>query len=691
MRSVLVCVGIATILLASGCKRAEPPKTPNLPIPQCKEIPPEGVKSFTRLVHAMDRAGDLPAVTQTFLEYRKAVEAQLAKRDPALVQKLKPVLDKAFSQDTLRARAACGFASIAAKGGAVRAIDTWSMSPDMHAVNVSIWNRAPVPSEEDPVPNTPKRLERMRDIYTAMALEQVQVNRNAGLGPEPAALVAALDAAVLSLPAAAPKERIDRQILLDKWLVPALVKTSDDDIETFMNFAESPTGADYYVALAAAYDFRNGDWYSQLYQHMREAAAPGELPGGAPGGKDAVIAQARALLVNVGTQPAAAQALAMLQEVERIDPRNALVRRLVGEAAIKSAPPMPLRQDQLRAVIDAPSYYVAEQELNKALELAPDDADALMWLGRLRYLQGRDAEAGPLYQRAGEINEEHPYLNLFNADLIFESGDYSKAMRYYQAALAKPEGLPFVYDTTMAHLMSAMRRGNRAADFPRVADAFLAQHPEYWNVRLDYADFLMATPGIKSDRIVAVVDPVPDTWLPARKFAVLSAALVRKSTERVDKKSKAPVGDSLAAMKRAITLNPDPATLSEAICRAGADDKIAQLYVDASPNPKSMATALTVCSLRWQRIDVLRVISAGADPIALGRPQPSLFGDTPLCYAAAIKNVKGFVALAKLQVNPGQRCNDGNSVSERLSRMAYGGDPAIAQMQSVLMRFYRKP
>ncbi len=314
-----------------------------------------------------------------------------------------------------------------------------------------------------------------------------------------------------------------------------------------------------------------------------------------------------------------------------------------------------------------------------------------MWLGRLRYLQGRDAEAGPLYQRAGEINEEHPYLNLFNADLIFESGDYSKAMRYYQAALAKPEGLPFVYDTTMAHLMSAMRRGNRAADFPRVADAFLAQHPEYWNVRLDYADFLMATPGIKSDRIVAVVDPVPDTWLPARKFAVLSAALVRKSTERVDKKSKAPVGDSLAAMKRAITLNPDPATLSEAICRAGADDKIAQLYVDASPNPKSMATALTVCSLRWQRIDVLRVISAGADPIALGRPQPSLFGDTPLCYAAAIKNVKGFVALAKLQVNPGQRCNDGNSVSERLSRMAYGGDPAIAQMQSVLMRFYRKP
>ncbi|MGN6150970.1 MAG: tetratricopeptide repeat protein [Lysobacteraceae bacterium] len=640
----------------------------------------------------MDRAGDLPAVTQTFLDYRKALETQLAKRDPALVPKLKPVLDKEFSQDALRARAACGFAAIAAKGGAVRAIEAWSKSPEMHAVNVSIWNRAPVPSEDDPVPNTAKRIDRMRDIYTAMALEQVAVNRIAGLGPEPAALVAALDAAVLSLPAAAPKERIDRQtVLLDKWLIPALAKTSDKDIETFMDFAESPTGADYYVALAAAYDFRNGDWYSQLYQALREAAAPGELPGGAPGGKDAVIAQARQLLVNVGTPAAAAQALAMLQEVERIDPRNALVRRLVGEAAIKSTPPVPLAQDQLRAVIDAPSYYIADQELAKSLELAPDDADALMWLGRLRYLQGRDAEAGPLFQRAAEINEEHPYLNLFNADLIYETGDYTKAMRYYQAALAKPEGLPFVYDTTMSHLMSAMRRANRASDFPRVADAFLAQHPQYWNVRLDYADFLMATPGIKSDRIVAVVDPVPDTWLPARKFAVLSAALVRKSTERLDKKTGAPVGDSQAAMKRAIALNPDPYTLAEAICRAGADAKIAQMYVDASGKAKATSTALTVCALRWQRIDILRVVSPGGDPIVLSSPQPSLLGDTPLCYAAATKNVKGFVALAKLQVNPGQRCNDGNSVSERLSRLAYGGDPSIAQMQSVLQRFYRKP
>ena len=248
MRSVLVCVGIATVLVASGCKRAEAPKTPDLPVPQCKEIPPEGVKSFTRLVHAMDRAGDLPMLTAAFDGYRKVLDAEIAKRGPALAQKLKPVLDRHFSQDALRARAACGlFVPLAAKSGGVAALDAWSRSPEMHAINVSIWTRAPVPSEEENAPNSARRTQRLRDIVTAMALEQVQGNRKAGDGPEPTALVAALDSAALSLPAPAPRERIDRAVLIEQWLQPALIKTSDEDIETFMNFVESPFGADYYV------------------------------------------------------------------------------------------------------------------------------------------------------------------------------------------------------------------------------------------------------------------------------------------------------------------------------------------------------------------------------------------------------------------------------------------------------------
>lgn len=691
MRSAWVCVGVVAILSVSGCKKAEPPKTPDLPIPQCKEVPEAGAKNFARLVHAMDRAGDLPMLTRTFAGYRKTLDAEIAKRDPALAQKLKPVLDRHFSQDALRARAACAlFAPLAAKSGGVAVLDAWSRSPEMHAMNVSIWTRAPVPSEEENVPNSERRSQRLRDVVTAMALEQVQSNRKAGEGPEPTALIAALDSAALSLPAPAPRERIDRTTLIEQWLQPALIKTSDEDIETFMNFAESPFGADYYVALASAYDFRYGDWYSQLYQDLREAAAPGELPGGALGGKDAVIAQARGLLRNVATPAAAAQASAMLQEIERIDPRNAQVYLLLGEAAIKSAPPMPLRQDQLRAVIDVPNYYAAEQALTKALELAPNEPDALMWLSRLRYLQGRDAEANQLLQQVQAIDEDHPYLNLYTADLIFETGDYTKAMRFYQAAIDKSEGVPFLHETAMAHLMSAMRRGNRGDDFPRIAEAFLAKHPDAWNVRLDYADYLMATPKAKADRIIAVVDPVPDAWLPARKYAVLSAALVRKSTELLDRKTGAPVGASLAAMKRALSLNQDPRTLTEAVCRAGLDAKLAQLYVDATPNPKATITPLTVCALRWQRVDILRAITPYGDGVALSGPQQDLLGDTPLCYAAATKNVKAFVSLGKLQVSPVQRCNDGNTVVERLSRMAYGGDPAVAQMQSVLIRFYRK-
>ena len=95
-----------------------------------------------------------------------------------------------------------------------------------------------------------------------------------------------------------------------------------------------------------------------------------------------------------------------------------------------------------------------------------------------------------------------------------------------------------------------------------------------------------------------------------------------------------------------------------------------RLYVDATPNPKATIPPLTVCALRWQRVDILRAITPYGDAVALSGPQQDLPGDTPLCYAAATKNVKAFVSLGKLQVSPTQRCNDGNTVVERLSRMA---------------------
>lgn len=688
MRSAIVCLGIAVVLVAGCGKDDYEAKRPKYPTPKCEAVGEDAAKAFARVASAQDRAGDLPAVVQRFHDHRKVLETALAKRDPTLVQRLKPVLDKFFSDETLRARAGCGFASLAGSGGGVAALDEWSRSPEMRAINQSIWNRKPAPSEEDNAEVTPKRKTLLRDIATAMALQQIQANMDVVAAGEAANLVAALDAPASPQGGApAAKRVVSIEEVVERWLTPALIKIPEDDLAAFLNFVESPFGADYYVALTSAYDFRNGDWYTKLYEQLREASAPGELPAGNPG-KDAVIADARNLLRNIATPAAAVDAMARLQQVEQIDPRNPEVHLLMAEAAIKSTT-MPLGPDQLRVVIESPNYEQADKHIAKALELAPLDPNAHMWLGRLRYLQGRDAEAMQAYQRAGEIDPLHPSLDQNLGDLFFEAPDYSKAARYYLAVLAKPESQPYQHYITMAHLQIALRKGNRIADYPRHADAYLAKHPDAWNIRLDYADYLMST-NIKADKIIAVAEPVPDAWQPARKYGVLSAALVRKASERVEKKTGEPIGEGMAAMRRAISLNPDPRSLAEAVCRSGVDAKIAVFVRDASKNVPAVASAMVVCALRWRRADIIRVVTPSAQSTVLSQPQQDLMGDTPMCYAAALKDVKAFSALAKLQVNPVVKCNDGNPVAERLSRMAYGGDRAIPQMQGIMSRFYRK-
>lgn len=689
MRSAWACMGIAVVVLATACgKSDDEAKRPLLPVPQCAAVSEEGAQAFGRLVHAMDRSGELAAVAETFRGHRQVLEKALAAKDPTLPQRLKPVLDEHFSDEALRARAACMMAPLADDRG-VEVLDEWSRKPAKRAVSHAIWTRTPTPSEEPDEPMTTERRTRLRDIATAIALQQVQANIDVVAAGEATGLVAALDTPLAQLAPATPKSVVALDRVLDQWLIPALAKTPDEDLDEFLGFAESTFGSDFYVAVASAFDFRTGDWYAKLYEDLRDGSAPGETAAGMPG-KDALIAEARQLLRNNASPQGAADALARLLQVERIDPRNPEVHVLLSEALIRTAPiPLP-PPGELRAVVETPNYATAEKHLLKALELAPQNADAHMWLGKLRWLQGRDEDAMTAYQRAGELAPQHPLLDLNLGDVFFTGRDYAKASRFYLAATSKPEGLPFVHYTAMAHLQIALLRGNRIADYPRHADAYLARYPEAWGVRLDYADYLIGTDA-RADRVLAVAEPVPDAWLPQRKVPVVSAALVRKASEQRSKKTREPIGVSLAALRRAISLNPDPRTLAEAVCRADVDEDLAEFTVTSFAQPKLLANAMAICGLRWQRHQVMRAGVSNGDAAALSLPQPDLNGDTPLCYAAATVNVRGFNALARQQVNPAQKCNDGNLVSERLSRMSFGGGRDIKDMQNILQRQYRRP
>lgn len=690
MRSAIVGFGIAVAVFAAACGKQEEVKVPLLPVPVCKAAGEYDAKAFGRLAHAMDRSGDIAQVSKRFLQHRKAVEALLSKRDPATLTLLKPVLDAAFSDERLRERTACAFVKMAGDANGVTAFDAWSRDPDMHAINTAIWSRTPVASEEEEDEEmTPERKAMLGEIAAAMALRQAQANTDKVERQGAAALVAAFDpqAVPASNPAPAAGALPPLAEVVEGWLMPVLKKVPDDDLAKFLAFADSRFGGDYYVALSAAYDFQAGDWYAQLVESFKESRPATAQADGQPA-KEALVVEARRLLHDVGGPAAAADALAKLLQAEPMDPRNPEIQYLIGEATIMTAPAMPLPPDQLRVVIDTPNYEQADQRLAKALTLAPDYADALMMQGRLRYLQGKDAEAAALYERVRAIEPEHPRMDFYLGDLAFAQVEYAKAVRHYQTALSKPEGIALTHHSALTNLMPALRKISRMAEYPRIAEGYIARHPEAWNFRFDYAEYLLANDN-RADKILGVIEPVPDAWLPTRKFPIVSAALMRKASENVGKTGE-PRATSMQALQRVMQMNPDPRALAEAVCRSGVSGKLAQITADATPDPRATSTALVVCALRWRRTDVLRILTSHANASQLNLPHPDLGGDTPLCYAVAIKDVKAFIAFAKIQLNPLQKCRDGNTVPERLQRMAYGGDQAVLQMQNMLLRFYKR-
>jgi tetratricopeptide (TPR) repeat protein len=799
MRSSFMCLGIAIALFATACDKREKVTAPLLPIPECKSDQAYDAAAFERMVRAMDRSGDLAAVAKRFVQHRKTLEALLTKRDPALLPRLKKVMDAQFSEARLRERAACVFTDMSSQGKGIEKLDAWSRSPEMQAINTAIWSRTPAPSKEENVKMTPARMELLRKIAAAMTLQQVEVNNEkagrtgvpalvAVFGPTPipnavpapeaapvptptpaaapattpastlpsttAAPVASAPAAttpvasapvasaptattpvasapvasapVASAPAAttpvasAPASTAtatsstpvsitppitapanvspsspppgsiavpDVDEIVEGWLIPALAKIPDDDLAEYLEFAGSSFGSDYYVALSRAYDFQVGDWYAQMVELFTDNIPPASLGAGDPG-RDALLADARRSLHDVATPAAAADAMAKLLQADRLDPRNPEIQTLLGEAAMKTAPYMPLAPGQLRVVIQTPNYEQAEVYLSKAIELAPGNADANMLLGRLRYLQGRDDEAGKLYAHAIELGPEHPSKDLYLGDLAYVRNDYGKATNYYKTAISKPERLAYTHVTALAHLLMSLRKGLQLGEYPRVAEAYLAKYPQAWNFRLDYADFLL-TLDTPADKIFAVADPIPDNWFPARKIPIISVALMRKAGERADRNGEA-TAESMQLIRRAIGMNPDAVTLAEAMCQAGTEGKLMWTVFDQSKDQKRLATALVLCGLRWKRNHMVKDMTKRADIPQLDLPRAEMGGDTPLCYAAATKNIAGFAALGEARVSPARKCRDGNTVAERLLRMSYSRDQNVVQMQIMMEKFYKK-
>lgn len=696
MRPALLSLGIV-VLLAAACEKELPPVPdgPALPVPQCRTVREYDQDSFARMLSAMDRAGDVKAVTAHFLKHRPAVDALLAKRDAALLQRLKPALDAHFSEERLRTRTACAFAALSNNKAGVAALEAWSRDPRMHAINKAIWSRTPVTStEEETYPLTPERKALLRKIGDAMALRQTQGSITEMERDLPAILSTALDVN----PASQVQQHTPTaDAIVETWLAPLMAKVRDKDLVAYLGFANSRFAGDYYIALGSGYDFQTGEWFAQLADILR----PYQVTAGAEaaGGVEALVADARHSLHVVGMPAASADAMAKLLQAQRLAPADPEIFTLLGEAALQTAAPMPLGQDQIRAVIESPNYADAERFLSKAIELAPEDASALMLRGRLHYLQGQDDDAMRLYDLARAVNAAHPSVDHYVGDVFVAKQDYAKAVRYYQAALSKPEGIVHTHVNVVRNLLVALRRSGRQSEYAGIVEGYLKRNPEAWNVRFELAEYLLAS-DVPAAKVLAVIEPIPDALLPARKIPTLSAALFRQAEERLSRPGPGktvlktgPGPQSVALIRRAIAINPDVRSLAEALCRSGAREVIAVATLESTASPKPLATALVVCSLRWNRNRILQQVADQAQVPALSAPHPDLYGETPLCYAAATRNVLAFTVLAKMQVSPSQKCRDGTTVAERLQAMGSGSSgrqQEATRMKSIMNTYYRR-
>lgn len=483
-----------------------------------------------------------------------------------------------------------------------------------------------------------------------------------------------------------PMPSVDETV--QRWLVPTLSKVPDEDLAQFLMFVGGRFGGDYYVALTRTYDLKAGEWYAQMVKSFTDNIPPAELLPGAPD-RNALVTDARRALRDVATPAAAADAMVKLQQADRLDPRDAEIQMLLGEAAMKTAPPMPLTPGVLRVVIVTPNYDIADRHLATALQLQPGLADAYMLQGRLRFLQGKDDDALALYARAQKLEPDHPSLDLYRGDVAYAQNQLMQAINFYKASIAKPERLAFTHVSALRNLLMALQKSTQLPEYQRIADAYLAKNPEAWNFRLDYADYLLSI-DTPADKILGVIEPVPDSWFPARKTPALSAALVRKAVERVDKRTSEPTDESMGLIRRTRSLNPEVGPMAEAMCRGDITTRLVRRTLETTPNAKSLATALVLCGLRWRRDDIVRAMATRADIARLSMPQTDLGGDTPLCYSVLTKNLVGFIQLAEARVSPARKCSDGNTVAERLLQMSYGRDPNIVQMQILMKRFYKK-
>ena len=646
--------------------------------------------AYTRTIDILGRSGEIERARVHFAATRKAVEEMVLSRSPGAAAELGLLLDPLFSESAVRKRAVCDFTQYSRDKTMIDAWNAWVSDTALRDIHQRIVGDAPAsPAGAPRIPEA--RRASLHRLWIATGRFDFSASRTISLAHTRTFVEHALDPdarPLLMYQVAVPAPETEDVGIAR--LASRLGKVPDRDLARFLAFAESAQGTAFYRSLAATYTDAMTDWYGQLATETRTRIVPRviAMSGDAMVARLADIRQTLDTVRDFQKLYAVRDKLADLELREQENPELLTLRgrvelTLTAHLDHEFQPPRDKGTIRVPATEDASSvasvYDRPEPFLEAAIAHAPDRAEPRAFLGLLRFLQHRDAEAAALFAQARRLDPDDPYLAAFEGDLAYGTGKYAEAERRYRAALEKAGTRAALLDRVVRHLgyvLDAQGQGDKYA--PIAADA-LRQQPELWELRLDLANDLMDRRGTAAEA-EAVLAPIPKSWDPDRVAPIRTRLIV----QRVIEAPPAQRVEVARAQWKAVSF--DTEAVGKAMCRARDRSVLSAVLAarDVADLRPHIGRAMLGCAI------VLRRPEAVADALPLmvdvNEPLNALWQDTALCGAADRGDVRILTLLLKAKADPERRCTGGKTAGERLAAKAARGDTGAREALATFQR-----
>ena len=643
---------------ASAQDAALPPQPPDaVVIPDCrmKDYFPEDSRALLAIAES---TGDLRRMADAMRHQRDALDTVL-EGDPAAGKRLRPVLDRAFSDETLSNRAKCEFIG-GLRDGVLTLLQNWSRDSGMQRIHARIMDGSMVSGK--PMQQSAARMSLLHRLSRAMHLDELLATRE----DEAHFLYASLEEARDRLSGAravyaneCPCRGPGDDAIAASWLAPALADEDDATLQRYLAFAESEAGYRYFTAYGIVHAPELGTWHAALASDMLAALPTQAVQTSADVDVDAMVEEARRLADDGGAAEMG-RARGLLQQAAALRPTDAKLQLELGliELSLREGPKPQI--GELRVSTAASNFVEAETHLKKAIALDETLSTAYLQYGHARFLQGDDAGAEQNYRLARAHPCDCPRLDLYEGDLHAVRNEWDAALVSYRIAFETPSSSDFTRQDAYTKMIGIAAMKKDAAAVVALGMDYMKRHPADVGVGEPLVSHLIYVD--KDDtKALAILEAAGedrgDAW--ARLRAV---ALSRSAQKQADAKGRLS-GAAEAQMREAVALIGGPDLLLQH-CEAGSGVDVLRSVVTHSDDPKATATYGLGCLISMgDRSGVKAMIDLGADihePVQFPRPE------MPLCEAYYFRKPEVFEVLLAAGADLERHCNDGSDLRDAL-------------------------